>query len=69
MYACSEAADDLVLIGTVRWTFKDGRELDGPFAARALVDQSNHASKLRLYQGWAVSLSSIQVTYQDAGVC
>jgi hypothetical protein len=56
VYTCSEAVDDLVLIGVVRWTLKSGAELEGPFAARVVVDQSDGVPKLRLYQGWAVSL-------------
>ena len=55
VYTCGEAADDLMLHGTVRWTFKDGGKLDGPFAARAVVDQSGDRPRLKLYQGWAVS--------------
>ena len=63
VYTCSEKADDLILIGTVRWTLKNGRALDGPFAARAVVDQSGNASRLSLYQGWAVSSFSLHDTW------
>jgi hypothetical protein len=52
VYTRSSAADDVVLTGSVRWVLKDGKQVDGRFAARAVV---NSSGKLRLYQGWAVS--------------
>lgn len=54
VYACGEAADDLILIGKVTWVLKDGQQLDGSFAARAVVVQKDSERKLSLYQGWAV---------------
>ena len=70
VFTSSEAADDLVLIGSVRWTFKSGGELDGPFAARAVVDQSSERPRLKLYQGWAVRYDSLEHPfYNTVSMC
>ncbi|KIW50354.1 hypothetical protein PV05_11950 [Exophiala xenobiotica] len=55
VYTCNESADDLMLIGVVTWTFDDGQSLDGPFAARAVVQSTGGPGtpRLKLYQGWA----------------
>ena len=54
LYMCNEAADDLILIGNVFWTFKNGEVRDAGFAARAVVEGSDESVRLKLYQGWTV---------------
>jgi hypothetical protein len=56
IYICSHAADDLVLIGNVKWTLKDGKELWAPLAARAVIDLTNDSPRIKLFQGFTVRL-------------
>jgi hypothetical protein len=60
VYTCNDSADDLMLIGVVTWTFNDGQSLEGPFAARAVVQSTGESGtpRLKSYQGWAVSYLS-----------
>ncbi len=55
IYSCNEAADDLIVIGKVFWTFHDGEARDAGFAARAVMVGSGESVRLKLYQGWTVS--------------
>ena len=57
IYVCSDLADDLMLIGRVFWTFKDGQKRNAGFAARAVIEESGHGTRLKLYQGWTVMRS------------
>jgi hypothetical protein len=60
IYTCNDAADDLMLIGSVTWGFNDGQMIEGGFCARAVIDNGySEAPKLKLYQGWAVRLLEI----------
>lgn len=56
VYACSDAGDDLMLMGNVTWGFKNGEVVEGGFAARAVVvNGDSEKPRLKLYQGWGVS--------------
>lgn len=60
IYTCSDAADDLMLIGSVTWGFNDGQMIEGGFCARAVIDEGySEKPKLKLYQGWTVCLLEI----------
>ena len=52
VYTCNDAANDLILIGGVTMGFNDGQIVEGGFAARAVIDDSDSEKpKLKLYQG------------------
>ncbi|OCL08726.1 hypothetical protein AOQ84DRAFT_388639 [Glonium stellatum] len=53
IYTCNDAADDLMLIGSVTWGFENGQIVEAGFCARAVIDDSySEKPKLQLYQGW-----------------
>lgn len=60
IYTCNDAADDLILVGSVTWGFNDGQMIEGGFCARAVIDDGDSEKpKMKLYQGWTVSLLRI----------
>lgn len=57
VYAFTEAADDVMLIGIVNWEFDNGKKYEQEFVARFLIEGPHSAKPtMKLYQGWAVSL-------------
>jgi hypothetical protein len=57
VYASDKSGRDLVLLGSVQTVFRNGKDLESPFACRILVDQSSHEAgepRLSLMQVFAV---------------
>lgn len=57
VYSASPSSDDLMVLGVVEWTFKngDGRVLDGYFTSRLVIENAEtDEPRIKLFQGWAV---------------
>ena len=60
VYASDSFGRDLVLLGSVQTVFKNGKDLESPFAAHVVVEGSSHdigEPRLSFMQVFAVSLT------------
>lgn len=67
VYACSEAADDLMVYGTVTWHLDNGKSLGKTLISRVVIDDvTSRSSRLKVYESAAVRAHSVGTRIETA---